>query len=64
MLVISYGADTYAGDPISYFTLQTADYAVLAARIAALKLPALIVMEGGYAVDALGANTAAFLSGF
>ena len=29
-----------------------------------LGLPNLIVMEGGYAVDALGANVAAFLSGF
>ena len=26
--------------------------------------PTLVVMEGGYAVDALGANVAAFLSGF
>jgi acetoin utilization deacetylase AcuC-like enzyme len=63
LLVISYGADTYAGDPISHFKLETADYAVIAARIAALKLPSLVVMEGGYAVDALGANVAAFLAG-
>ena len=33
-------------------------------RIAALGLPTLILMEGGYAVDALGANVASFLSGF
>ena len=38
--------------------------AAIARRIAALGLPALIVMEGGYAVDALGANVAAFLEGF
>jgi acetoin utilization deacetylase AcuC-like enzyme len=63
LLVISYGADTFAGDPISCFTLQTADYAILAARIAALSLPMLTVMEGGYAVDALGANVTSFLSG-
>jgi acetoin utilization deacetylase AcuC-like enzyme len=63
LLVISYGADTYAGDPISHFRLETADYALIAARIAALQLPALVVMEGGYAVDALGANVAAFLGG-
>ena len=30
----------------------------------ALGLPTLVVMEGGYAVDALGGNVAAFLSGF
>jgi acetoin utilization deacetylase AcuC-like enzyme len=35
----------------------------MAGRIAALKLPSLVVMEGGYAVDALGANAAAFLKG-
>jgi acetoin utilization deacetylase AcuC-like enzyme len=64
LLVISYGADTFAGDPISFFRIGTADYAVIAGRIAALGLPSLIVMEGGYAVDALGANVLSFLSGF
>jgi len=64
LLVVSYGADTFAGDPISHFRLETADYAFLAQRIAALGLPTLIVMEGGYAVDALGANVASFLVGF
>lgn len=33
----------------------------MAGRIAALDLPNLVVMEGGYAVDALGANVASFL---
>lgn len=64
MLVLSFGADTYVGDPIAHFALETADYAVIAADIAALGLPTLIVMEGGYAVDALGANLASLLSGF
>ncbi len=64
LLVLSYGADTYIGDPIARFALETSDYAVIAADIAALNLPTLIVMEGGYAVDALGANLASLLSGF
>jgi acetoin utilization deacetylase AcuC-like enzyme len=64
LLVCSFGADTFAGDPICSFALETADYAPVARRIASLGLPTLIVMEGGYAVDALGANVAAFLSGF
>ena len=34
-----------------------------AAASPALGLPSLVVMEGGYAVDALGANVAAFLEG-
>jgi acetoin utilization deacetylase AcuC-like enzyme len=64
LLICSYGADTYAGDPISHFAIETRDYAAIAARIAELRLPTLIVMEGGYAIDALGANVASFLSGF
>lgn len=64
LLVCSFGADTFSGDPISHFALDTADYAPVARRIAELGLPTLIVMEGGYAVDALGANVAAFVSGF
>jgi acetoin utilization deacetylase AcuC-like enzyme len=64
LLIVSYGADTFAGDPISHFRLETADYPVIARRIAALRVPTLIVMEGGYAVEALGGNLAAFLSGF
>ena len=64
MLLVSYGADTFSGDPISQFDLQTEDYTPIARSIAALDLPTVIVMEGGYAVDALGANVAAFLAGF
>jgi acetoin utilization deacetylase AcuC-like enzyme len=64
LLIVSYGADTYAGDPISHFELETSDYAPMARGIAALGLPTLIVMEGGYAVEALGANVAEFLGGF
>lgn len=62
-LVVSFGADTFAGDPISGFELQRADFAVLGAEIAQLDLPVLVVMEGGYAVDALGTNVATFLAG-
>ena len=64
LLVLSFGADTFEGDPISHFALGESDYPVIAAEIGALGLPTLIVMEGGYAVDALGRNVAAFLSGF
>ena len=64
LLVVSYGADTHEADPISHFKLRTSDYAPMARRIAALALPTVIVMEGGYAVDALGANVSGFLSGF
>ncbi|MEG3176804.1 histone deacetylase family protein [Sphingomonas sp. RB3P16] len=64
LLVVSFGADTWEGDPISHFKLTTADYALLAQDIAARGWPCVIAMEGGYAVDALGANVASLLSGF
>ncbi|MEO5971801.1 MAG: histone deacetylase family protein [Sphingomicrobium sp.] len=64
LLIVSYGADTFAGDPISHFALETRDYAPMARRIAALGVPTLVVMEGGYAVDALGENVAKFLGEF
>ncbi|WP_411290444.1 histone deacetylase family protein [Sphingorhabdus sp.] len=64
LLIVSFGADTFAGDPIANFAIQTHDYAILASDIAAVGLPTVIVTEGGYAVDALGDNLASFLSGF
>ncbi len=64
LLVVSFGADTFEGDPISHFRIATGDYPVMAERIAALARPTLIVMEGGYAVDALADNVEGFLSGF
>lgn len=64
LLVVPFGADTYAGDPISFFGIETEDYTAMAAAIAALEIPTVICMEGGYAVDALGANVSAFLRGF
>lgn len=64
LLVTAYGADTYAGDPISFFEIQTEEQRSMASLIARLDLPTLICMEGGYAVEALGANVSAFLRGF
>jgi acetoin utilization deacetylase AcuC-like enzyme len=64
LLIVSYGADTHETDPISHLKLTSSDYSRMARRIATLGSPTVIVMEGGYAVDALGANVAEFLSGF
>jgi acetoin utilization deacetylase AcuC-like enzyme len=63
-LVVSLGTDTYKGDPISKFRLDSPDYIELGRRIAGLDLPTLIVMEGGYAVDAIGINAVNVLQGF
>jgi acetoin utilization deacetylase AcuC-like enzyme len=64
LLVLSFGADTFEHDPISFFRLRREDYCEIAARIGSIGLPTLIVMEGGYAIDELGFNVAALLSGF
>ncbi len=64
LLVLSFGADTFEGDPISHFAITRVDYTTIGARIAATGLPTLIVMEGGYAVTELGDNVASLLDGF
>ncbi|HEY7006872.1 MAG TPA: histone deacetylase family protein, partial [Sphingomicrobium sp.] len=64
LLIVSYGADTHEADPISHFKLKTGDYGPMGRRIASMNVQSLIVMEGGYAVEALGTNVVEFLSGF
>ncbi|SOC35793.1 acetoin utilization deacetylase AcuC-like enzyme [Rhizobium subbaraonis] len=63
-LVVSLGVDTFKDDPISQFNLDGEHFLVIGARIAAFDLPTLFVMEGGYAVDALGINAVNVLQGF
>ncbi|MEO0534412.1 MAG: histone deacetylase family protein [Cyanobacteria bacterium P01_A01_bin.123] len=63
-LVVSLGVDTFGGDPIARFRLQSHDFVSLGGAIAGLQYPTLFVMEGGYAVDALGLNVANVLQGF
>jgi acetoin utilization deacetylase AcuC-like enzyme len=62
-LIVSLGFDTYAGDPICDLGLRTQDYGAVAARIASLGLPTILIQEGGYAIDAIGANAVSFLRG-
>ena len=64
LLVLSYGADTFEDDPISHFKLREEDYAVIGSRVAELSTPTIVIMEGGYAIDALGRNVSSLLSGF
>lgn len=64
LLIISFGADTFERDPISSFKLRIEDYPRLSQAISGVDAPQLIVMEGGYAVDDLGAIVSGFLSGF
>ena len=63
-LVVSSGMDIYEGDPLGKFKVTREGIREIAKRIAALNLPSLIVMEGGYANDALGENIVALLGKF
>jgi len=64
VVIVSLGVDTFERDPISKFKLKTEDFPKIGARIAALKLPTLFVMEGGYAVEEIGINAVGVLTGF
>ncbi|VEB44703.1 Acetylpolyamine aminohydrolase [Chromobacterium violaceum] len=63
-LVVSLGVDTFQGDPISRFQLDSPDFVTLGARLAGLKLPTLFCLEGGYAVEPIGTNVVNVLAGF
>lgn len=63
-LVVSLGVDTFKGDPISSFRLESADFLSYGARLGRLGLPTLFVMEGGYAVAEIGLNAVNVLQGF
>jgi acetoin utilization deacetylase AcuC-like enzyme len=64
VIVVSLGVDTFKDDPISQFKLDSPDYLAMGRRIAALGKPTLFVMEGGYAVEAIGVNAVNVLEGF
>jgi len=63
-LVVALGLDAHEGDPFKGFAITTAGFARIAAAIAAMRLPTLLVQEGGYLSDDLGKNLTSFLAGF
>ncbi|MDM7943077.1 MAG: histone deacetylase family protein [Hydrogenophaga sp.] len=63
-LVVPMGLDTFEGDPISGFTLKSADYLAVGRALAGAGLPTVFTFEGGYAVDAVGTNAVNLLEGF
>ena len=56
--------DTFKDDPISHFQLDSPDYLAMGRMIAAVGVPTLFVMEGGYMVDEIGINAVNVLTGF
>ncbi|KNX78340.1 hypothetical protein DA83_23235 [Pseudomonas sp. 250J] len=60
VLVLSLGFDIYELDPQSKVAVTTNGFARLGERIRALRLPCLIVQEGGYHLETLQINAEAF----
>jgi len=63
-LIVSLGTDTFEKDPISFFKLASDDFLTVGRDIAALKLPTIFVMEGGYALAEIGVNAVNVCQGF
>jgi len=63
-LVISAGMDLFSGDPLGKFKVTEIGIRQIGQEIASLKLPTLLVMEGGYNNAALGENIVSLLENF
>lgn len=63
-LVIALGLDTFEGDPIAGLSISSDGYGAIARRIARrLRLPTVIIQEGGYPCKELAGNLSRFLTG-
>jgi len=63
-IVVALGLDAYAGDPFAGLAVSTAGFGKIAERLSKLSLPTVLVQEGGYICDDLGANLTSFLTAF
>jgi acetoin utilization deacetylase AcuC-like enzyme len=63
-LVVALGFDTMKADPTGGFVLDPATMGEIGRRLAALRLPTLIVQEGGYVLRNLRAGARTFFRGF
>lgn len=62
-LVVSLGLDTAKGDPTGSWTLKARDFNGIGRMIGSLRLPILVVQEGGYNTRNLGRNARHFFEG-
>ncbi|PMR72597.1 histone deacetylase family protein [Billgrantia endophytica] len=63
-VVVALGLDAHRDDPLAGMALETSDFTVIGRRLARLSLPTVLVQEGGYPTEHLGANLTAFMDGF
>jgi acetoin utilization deacetylase AcuC-like enzyme len=62
-LVVSLGLDTAKGDPTGSWPLKAKDFRDIGRMIGSLRLPTLVVQEGGYNTRNLGLNARHFFEG-
>jgi acetoin utilization deacetylase AcuC-like enzyme len=66
-LVVSLGFDAHERDPSALLSVSTEGFRgagqAIGAALAGSHLPCVLIQEGGYAIDCLGANLSAFLNG-
>lgn len=63
-LVIALGLDSHESDPFGGLSVTTRGFSGIGSMIGAAKLPTVLIQEGGYKNDALGANLGSLLDGF
>jgi acetoin utilization deacetylase AcuC-like enzyme len=63
MLVLAAGLDIALDDPFKGFAIETSGFEVIGRQIAGLRLPTLVVQEGGYPSPSLGLNLSSLLTG-
>ena len=63
ILVVALGLDTSRKDPTGSWDLGTTDFAANGRLVGALRLPTLVVQEGGYRIRNLGVNARSFFTG-
>jgi len=64
VLVVSAGWDAHRDDPLSLLDVSTDAFARIGELLASLRLPTLIVQEGGYSLEACENAAAAFIGAF
>lgn len=62
-LIVTLGLDTAREDPTGSWKLEAHDFDAIGAMIGSLRLPTLVVQEGGYDTRVLGINARSFFTG-
>jgi acetoin utilization deacetylase AcuC-like enzyme len=61
--IIALGLDTAREDPTGTWSLQSEDFQTMGKMIGSLRLPTIVVQEGGYDTRVLGINARNFFEG-